>query len=78
MSNIESEKQIPMDAEKNAGQQHILPALEIEVAEEEILEAEDVIKAEASYTEQQFSRLRWKFDLILMPLLMLTYGLQYS
>ncbi|WWC62323.1 uncharacterized protein I303_104919 [Kwoniella dejecticola CBS 10117] len=40
--------------------------------------AEDVILAEESYSEEEYKRLRWKFDLTLMPILMLTYGLQYA
>ncbi|ORY31768.1 CNF01220-like protein [Naematelia encephala] len=38
----------------------------------------DVINAEDDYSEAQYKKLTRKIDLILMPLLMLTYGLQYS
>ncbi|WWD04633.1 hypothetical protein V865_002704 [Kwoniella europaea PYCC6329] len=39
---------------------------------------EDVILAEQSYTEEEYKKLRWRFDLILMPIMMLTYGLQFA
>ncbi|WVF69378.1 hypothetical protein IAT40_004154 [Kwoniella sp. CBS 6097] len=41
-------------------------------------EIEGVIAAEAQYTEAEYRKLRWKFDLILLPIMMLTYGLQFA
>ncbi|WWC95248.1 hypothetical protein V866_002107 [Kwoniella sp. B9012] len=40
--------------------------------------AENVILAESEYTEEQYKKLRRKFDFILMPIMMLVYGLQFS
>jgi len=48
------------------------------IASDELGHAEDVIKAENEFTEKEYSKLRWKIDLIIMPVLMLVYGLQYS
>lgn len=41
-------------------------------------EHEKVIYAEDQFTERDYSRLRWKVDLIIMPILMVIFGLNYS
>jgi hypothetical protein len=65
------------EAEKAQGL-HTLVAPALEADEHELAEAEDVIKTEAQYSDKQMNRLRWKVDFIMMPIMMLTYGLQYS
>ncbi|CAK9786196.1 hypothetical protein CC85DRAFT_271311 [Cutaneotrichosporon oleaginosum] len=49
-----------------------------EVDEKELDEAEDAIIAEQEFTPAEYSRVRWKIDLILMPVLMIIYGLQFA
>ncbi|WVQ82812.1 hypothetical protein IAT38_004944 [Cryptococcus sp. DSM 104549] len=45
---------------------------------EDVTQAEDIIVAEGQYTEAQYNKLKWKFDLIILPVLMLCYGLQFA
>ncbi|BEJ11159.1 hypothetical protein CspHIS471_0105810 [Cutaneotrichosporon sp. HIS471] len=49
-----------------------------EVDENELEKAEDAIVAEHEFTPQEYKRVRWKIDLILMPVLMIIYGLQFA
>lgn len=42
----------------------IVSALVADVPDDEMNNAEDIIKAEQKYTPQQMSRLRWKIDLV--------------
>ncbi|GMK54676.1 hypothetical protein CspeluHIS016_0112620 [Cutaneotrichosporon spelunceum] len=49
-----------------------------EVDEKELDDAEDTILAEQEFTPQEYKRVRWKIDLILMPVLMVIYGLQFA
>lgn len=48
------------------------------VKDEEILEGEGIIRAHDEFTEAEYSKLMRKVDFILMPMLMVLYGLQYS
>lgn len=41
-------------------------------------EHEKVIYAEDQFSKKDYSRLRWKVDLIMMPILMIIFGLNYS
>jgi hypothetical protein len=66
-----------MDDDKIVPNEKDLAVTEL-VSADELGDAENVIKAEHEFTEKQYSRLRWKIDLIIMPCLMLVYGLQYS
>lgn len=68
--------------EKNVGgESDAIPAfttgLEVDVDEREIIKAEDVINTETKYTEDEFAKLRRKIDFVIMPVIMLVYGLQY-
>ena len=66
--------------EKNVGgESDAIPTigLEVDVDEREIIKAEDVINTETKYTEDEFAKLRRKIDFVIMPVIMLVYGLQY-
>lgn len=41
-------------------------------------EHEKVIYAEDQFSEREYSRLRWKIDLIMLPILCIIFGLNYS
>lgn len=41
-------------------------------------EHEKVIYAEDQFTDNDYKRLRWKIDLIMMPIMMIIFGLNYS
>ncbi|KAI0866429.1 MFS general substrate transporter [Xylaria cubensis] len=41
-------------------------------------EAEDTIKAESEYSDQYYRKLLWKIDLVLLPLMWLSYGTQQA
>jgi hypothetical protein len=49
-----------------------------EVDEDELDKAEATLVSESEFTPKEYSRLRWKLDLVIMPILMIMYGLQYS
>ncbi|BEJ15965.1 hypothetical protein CspHIS471_0505700 [Cutaneotrichosporon sp. HIS471] len=49
-----------------------------EVKDEDIVEGEDMIRAHDEFTEKEYNRVIRKVDFIIMPMLMLLYGLQYS
>ncbi len=51
---------------------------EHDVKDEEILEGEDIIRAHDEFTDKEYNKLMRKVDFILMPMLMILYGLQYS
>ncbi|CAK9781993.1 hypothetical protein CC85DRAFT_288406 [Cutaneotrichosporon oleaginosum] len=58
-----------------------LGSISVTVADGELAkldEYEEVIAAETEFTEAEYKRLRRKFDFVLIPLLMIAYGLQYS
>ncbi|KAK8858401.1 hypothetical protein IAR55_002628 [Kwoniella newhampshirensis] len=56
----------------------VISLVEADYDPKEVALAEDTILAESQYTEEDYNKLKWKFDLILLPCMMLTYGLQYS
>ncbi|CAD6570477.1 MAG: hypothetical protein TREMPRED_005860 [Tremellales sp. Tagirdzhanova-0007] len=73
---------MPDHNEKNlGGKDDVIPALstglEVDIDEREIIKAEEVISTETKYTELEFARLRRKIDFVIMPVIMLVYGLQY-
>ncbi|KAL7425033.1 hypothetical protein Q5752_000721 [Cryptotrichosporon argae] len=61
---VEDEKAVGLDVD-------VVPA-------DELVEAQEMIRAEHEFTEDEYKRLMRKVDFALMPLLMITYGLQYS
>lgn len=62
--------------EKNIG--NVDTVDEKNLSNEGLLEAHDLINAENQYTEKQYTKLKRKIDFFLLPVMMLTYGLQYS
>ncbi|WVQ66637.1 uncharacterized protein L199_004822 [Kwoniella botswanensis] len=43
-----------------------------------LAQAEDLVAAETQYTKAEYDRLKRKFEFILLPIMMLVYGLQYA
>jgi hypothetical protein len=68
--------------EKHDHHEHIQPSVSrpsIDKRDEGVLEvAEDRVRAHDEFTSSEYSRLMRKVDFILMPMLMILYGLQYS
>ncbi|WVQ72932.1 hypothetical protein IAR50_002494 [Cryptococcus sp. DSM 104548] len=56
----------------------VIAVMDVEHDSNDLAVAEDVILAESQYTQDDYDKLKRKFDLILLPCMMLAYGLQYS
>ncbi|WWD18290.1 hypothetical protein CI109_102740 [Kwoniella shandongensis] len=81
MSTTDNKSHFDMDDTKShepAGGETIITLMDSEKDPNKIAAAEDLVAAETQYTEEEYDKLKWKFELILLPCLMLTYGLQYA
>ncbi|OCF33744.1 hypothetical protein I316_04456 [Kwoniella heveanensis BCC8398] len=64
------------EIEKDTTAVSVVP--EIHKGDPDLDTAEEVIHAETEYTEEEYKKLRRKFDFTLLPVMMLVYGLQFS